>query len=399
MTSRKKVYLKGFLAIFACAFAAFYLFQSFLFYGTSGSKITRSKKPRKIRKLTGLFRETDISACDARAVFNKKNARRLLELSFDTLTLWPERFPASFSPAEILERGKDPGLNINLLHKKNITGKGVSIAVIDQRIFTGHKEYKDRLEVYGEFHYFRLERFLKRKGHGEGMVSVIAGKTCGIAPGSKIYYLATDPGTLSVFSSSYYSYDLKYLALAVERILRESGDISAVVFASVWPDKKLKGYEYLLKTLQKVSQKGIFIASPLSDYYGYRIGALTRNPLSDPNRFSSYSPFKLFAGLGGEKGEKVIFVPGDSRTVASPYGENEYAFLRHSKYSVAVSYMAGLWALCKQAKPDLSPREFMKEAYGSSRRIKFSGREIRIVNPVKLVSRFEKKGGRNENIQ
>ena len=84
-------------------------------------------------------RHMDISDVDLSAVEDYN------DLSFSTSTIWPEKLPEGFDPDAILELGKNPGLGIRDIHAQGITGKGVSIAIIDQALYTGHQEYKDNL--------------------------------------------------------------------------------------------------------------------------------------------------------------------------------------------------------------------------------------------------------------
>ena len=73
------------------------------------------------------LRSTDLSDCDLSGEYNK-----LLQATFDSKTIWPDKLPDSFIPEEIMEQYKNPGLNLRSLHEKGITGKGVGIAIIDQ---------------------------------------------------------------------------------------------------------------------------------------------------------------------------------------------------------------------------------------------------------------------------
>ena len=70
--------------------------------------------------------------------------------SFDSQTQWPaaNKIPAGFDWRKIMELNKDPGLEVRALHEQGITGKGVSIAIIDQTLLVDHIEYKDRLRLY-----------------------------------------------------------------------------------------------------------------------------------------------------------------------------------------------------------------------------------------------------------
>ena len=69
----------------------------------------------------------------------------LMSATFDSKTRWPSTngMPAGFDPQEIMEIGKDPGLEIRALHQQGITGKGIGIAIIDQTLLVDHVEYKE----------------------------------------------------------------------------------------------------------------------------------------------------------------------------------------------------------------------------------------------------------------
>ena len=91
------------------------------------------------------LRMRDLSAYDLRG-----SAEDLLHSIFDTRTKWPgeEWLPEGFDPSAILESGKDPGLGVRELHRKGITGEGVSIAIIDQALYQQHSEYTERIAFY-----------------------------------------------------------------------------------------------------------------------------------------------------------------------------------------------------------------------------------------------------------
>ncbi len=413
------IYLKGGLIVILCGFASILIFNSFLFYNTeySGSGNIFGVLERKARQKTNRKNQEpfknknnkssnrDLSGVDLSAVDLSDKAGILLNSDFDAFTKWPKNLPKSFIPSKILEMGKNPGFGIRALHKKNINGKGVSIAVIDQRILTGHSEYKERLKLYEEIHYLRLHDLLERGGHGEAMISIAAGNVSGVAPKSDIYYIATDPGTMSVFASSWYAYDFKWLAKAVNRILSvnkilpPSEKIKIMVFSFAWPEGSVKGYDELLKALSEAAKEGIFIASPLSSkLYGYRIAALDRASLREPNFFESYAP-SIWFDFSSENGSgnadmKTVYVPSNSRTVASAKGEDNYHFSKRGKYSFAVSYMAGVYALACQADNDMTPKKFLKAVFETAEILSVQEAEkkykIKIINPGKIIKKFKK---------
>lgn len=77
----------------------------------------------------------------------------LKTIEFDTETVWPERekLPNNFAPEKFLEESKNPGLGIKELHEQGITGQGVAVAIIDQKLDIGHPEYKNSVIGYTEY--------------------------------------------------------------------------------------------------------------------------------------------------------------------------------------------------------------------------------------------------------
>lgn len=88
--------------------------------------------------------------------------------------------------------------------------------------------------------------------------------------------------------------------------------------------------------------------------------------------------------------DSTLLVPMDSRCIASPSGKKSYTFYSTGGFSWSIPYIAGLYALACQVKPDVTPQEFWKKALetGDEIRINKNSTEYKfgkIVNPVKLV--------------
>ena len=95
--------------------------------------------------------------------------------------------------------------------------------------------------------------------------------------------------------------------------------------------------------------------------HGFRFDALGRPPLADPDEFASYEPglFWSRAFWAGRMGTgQALGVPMDSRTTASPTGENDYVFYREGGWSWSIPYIAGLYALAAQVDPQITPERF-----------------------------------------
>lgn len=56
----------------------------------------------------------------------------------------------------------------------------------------------------------------------------------------------------------------------------------------------------------------------------------------------------------------------DFRTTADPTGEENYAFYAYGGYSWIAPYLAGMYALTVQVKPDVTPDVFWETALSTS---------------------------------
>ena len=63
-------------------------------------------------------------------------------LGMKTYGIW---FPKA---EKLLQDGINPGLGIRALHEQGINGSNVGIAIIDQPLLLGHKEYSSRITRY-----------------------------------------------------------------------------------------------------------------------------------------------------------------------------------------------------------------------------------------------------------
>jgi hypothetical protein len=360
------------------------------------------KLPRYDPKVLNLWqvdlRHTDVSRLDLR-----DQLPSLSNASFDKKTIWPpvKNMPASFQPEKVLEMGKDPGLGVRKLHARGITGRGVSIAIIDPPSLVEHIEYKDRLMLYSEIN---IEPSCFAQMHGPAVSSVLAGKSIGVAPGVDLYYFAAWPGVWSYKDNKGdFQYDLGFYAdalkevIALNRKLPPGKKIRAVAIMFGFNEKR-KGYAAMMEALAMAKKEGIFVIScSSSETHGFKFHGLGRSPFADPNRVDSYCPpawweDKFFQG----KMEKdLLLFPMDSRTFAGPAGAGDYAFYRNGGLSWVVPYVAGLYALCRQVKKDITPVEFWEKALSTASftDIRKGDKTYRfgpIVNPVGLIDSFVK---------
>ncbi len=82
----------------------------------------------------------------------------------------------------------------------------------------------------------------------------------------------------------------------------------------------------------------------------------------------------------------------DSRCLASPTGEDKYVFYYAGGMSWAVPYTAGLYALCCEINPDITPKEFHDAVNKTATKINLddSGDEYKILNPEALINEIKR---------
>src|SRR3989338_9565704 len=305
----------------------------------------------------------------------------LQTLEFDTETIWPkkEKLPKNFNPEELLEESKNPGLGIKELHEQGITGQGVVVAIIDQKLDIGHPEYKNSIIGYSEYDGAEKEEISM---HGPAVTSLLVGKDCGVAPGAKLVYKAAPAGR-SFLSE----------ARALKDIIEGNKNVPQnekvmVVSCSIgyMLENPEIGLDEWVNALEKAKEAGIFVV----DVEGNQIDIPFSGGGSPENKndFENYLSWlredegnkelnknisegnideimkklrevkkddlanisdidlrkKIEARL--HKIKKEIVVPSDYRTMASSRNkEGQYMYNGRGGISWSVPYLAGLFAL------------------------------------------------------
>ena len=321
----------------------------------------------------------------------------LSQATFDSATRWPEDLPEGFDPAMIMEIGKNPGLGIRALHEKGITGKGVSIAIVDQALNPDHTEYADNLMSYELLHCCDNNAQM----HGSAVTSIAAGKSCGVAPDAKVYYIASTFGTYSVGGMKM---DLNYMADSIDRILEintflpEENKIRVISISRGFSIEK--GADAVREAIERAKEAGVFvITTSTEDNYGFSLMGLGKETLSaDPDDISFCRPGNFWSEsfYSGEMADAshMLLVPMDARTYASWYTSDSYEFAASGGLSWSVPWMAGLYALCLQTDDTLTPEHFIETAFetGTVQTIAYQGKSYElgtIVNPAALIEALE----------
>lgn len=270
-------------------------------------------------------------------------------LDFDTTTINTQPNPAvsTLNLHAIMENGRDPGLGIKKLHEQGVTGKGISVAIIDSPLMTDHSEFSDRIVSYDTMHIDSTETTF----HGNLVSSLSVGKTCGVAPESSLYYIACTPGEFSVTGNldSPFTIDFNYIADSIEQIisinsnLPKSKKIRVLSISQGFPDDAV-GAQHVFEAIKNAEKAGIFVISvSVAETYGFKVAGLGRDVNKSPNEPASYGLgifYKEFPNTTrmyrNDNSFPYLYVPMDQRTFASEKGVNEYAFRSQGGLSAGV---------------------------------------------------------------
>lgn len=320
------------------------------------------------------FSKKDLSQKDLSQV----SIERISNISFDQYTKWPEesKLPKNFNPNIWVERGKDPGLNLSKIHEKGITGKGISVAVIDKPIRSTHNEFKDKMT------YTIVDNTDESNPHFHGLAcaSILAGKTCGVAKDSKLYYFSTPDIGEEKFTS--------YIK-AIDKIIEMNKSLSKedkirIVSVSDGMSEKNKYYSKWQEAVNNANSEGlVVIYSNSLSKNGFAWGGC--DPSKDRNNPLNY---KLSNYLKDSKvDESMIIVPGDFRTTASNDGDDTYVYWGEGGFSWAIPYVAGLSALAWQVNPELTFDQIMDKLV-ETKTTTAEGRYI--IDPEKFINSISK---------
>lgn len=276
----------------------------------------------------------------------REHAKLLEKIPFDSRTKWPsaDKLPDGFEPARLLEEGKNPGLGIHRLHQRGIDGRGVSIAILDQRLLKNHIEYASQLMRYEEIDV----RGMPPQMHGAPVASIAVGKTCGVAPRTALSYFAMRMTAMP---------DNQIYCDIIDKIIESNENGSAserirVVSISTGTFRRQANFEHWKKTLKKAEQHGILVVTCAQDWLTY--GMLARIPGRNPDDPNSYQSGKYGVRPG------ALLVPAGNRTTASHQGPEVYTYWTEGGMSWAAPYLAGLAALAYQVDPKIEPKTIVK---------------------------------------
>jgi hypothetical protein len=343
--------------------------------------------------------QVDLRASDLSSLDLTHSLGDLLYADFDDQTVWPpkKRMPRDFDWERILELGRNPGLGVRSLHARGITGRGVSIAIVDQPLLVDHQEYSARLHLYEEIN---IEPDTESQMHGPAVASIAVGETVGVAPGARLYYIGSWAADWD--GKGGFTWNFQYFAQAVRRLVEISAGLPRdqrirVIAMQIGFSPEMADVTEINAAIEEAKAAGMLVVcSTIEQVHGFKFHGLGREPMADPDAFESYGPGLWWAETyyAGNRFDDRLLIPMDSRTTAGPLGADEYVFYRQGGWSWAMPYIAGLYALAAQVDRDITPDRFWSLALETGRTIVLDhgGQEITfgpIVDPVALIAALQ----------
>ncbi|MDF2698916.1 MAG: peptidase [Haloplasmataceae bacterium] len=327
-------------------------------------------KSGSIEKIWGFcfrdVRNVDFSDVDRNIIKN---------LAFNSDTIWGNI--NGFNPDNVLEISKNSGLNIGSLNSQGIDGSGVNVAVIDKPILYTHNEYRNRIK------YFEIDSNNKDNErlefHGMTCVSILAGETTGIAKSSNIYYFAY-PDQMDK-ENLYWDYYFKSFEMIKEHNKISKDKISIVSVSAGIPKDKVNLKERLNHFIKEFEKEGCYIvtASQFAETFNCA-GANNVYSHDDINRY-------IFDDTWQQRTEwniSKIHVPSGGRTSACNSGKDKFMYLDSgSCYSWAIPFVCGVFALCKQIKPNMTLNDFCQISKITANKNKYG---LLVINPIEIIN-------------
>ncbi len=323
-------------------------------------------------KVTTISAYDDIRWGDLTIVENKLDSAIIPTFWFNQKTTWPQKFSSIAN--SVMENAKNPGLGIRSLHAQGITGKGVTVAIIDQNIFLDHPEFAGKVISY---QLFGEAKKASASMHGPAVLSLLAGTSIGTAPDATVYFAAADSWTQ----------DAKTQADALRWIINENRQLPSskkirAVSISAAPSgpgslfTKNNSEWDIARILAE--QEGIIVLDCTRDHG--KTAACFYN-LQYPDSISGCT--LGYSGFPATIDPSRLYIPTSVRTTAEEYNQGtfEYQYTGRGGLSWSIPYLTGVLALGWQIRPELTGEEMLSLAF-SSAYYKDGGK---IINPVAFI--------------
>lgn len=277
----------------------------------------------------------------------------------------------------IIEKGKNPGLGVRLVHENGITGFGVKVGIIDENMFLNHPEFDGKIVGYKDFYIDRQQ--VRASMHGSSVTSILVGETIGVAPNAEVYY-AVVPSNLG--DSKYYADALLWL-IEINKTLPVDDKIRVVsVSAAPSGEGSLfdKNNDKWDEAVQLAKEEDILVLD-CTTTYGFILPGYY--DIEDPDDFSLFKIGSPNYDMEEMLFQDYIFAPG-IRTLAEEYIDKEPSFhySGQSGHSWSIPYIAGTLALGWEVDSTLTGNEIIEILFDTAYKLEDGNK---VVNPIKFI--------------
>jgi serine protease AprX len=305
---------------------------------------------------------------------NRNLGASLIEtLWFDESTIWSRQ--DNPIAQNILKLGMNPGLGVRDLHAQGITGRGVTVAIIDQNMVLDHPEFQGKIVKYHDVG--TNQPADEGSMHGPAVTSLLVGENIGTAPDVSVYYVAAPSWLLD---AQYYADALDWI-IAENAKLPEGGKIRAVSVSTmpsgIWA-LLTKNNDAWDAAYKRATEAGILV---LDCTYETGITVPCTYDLHDPDNVAKCIP--NWAGPMNPPHSRIN-IP-TSRTTATEWNGKtffSYQYDGQGGLSWTTPYLAGVLAMGWQINPDLSSAQLLDMLYASAYK---TDNPAGIINPKAFI--------------
>lgn len=294
-------------------------------------------------------------------------------LTFGDDVVFTGTLPPGFDPETMLEWGKYPGLNMDILHARGFTGVGVTIAYVDQACGP-HEEY-DRENI----HIFTIPE-QETTMHGPGVISLLAGKTIGIVPDAEIYHFPFYPDEDAQAREA----DCLYRIIEFNNALPEGHKIRMVGFSDNIDTREDHVKEFR-EAAEACRKAGIMV------WFCGEYGAAVFLPGTDKNGGEDLMPDYWYT-----RTDDRVYIPVGGRTTAANLKDTRYIYYPSSGLSWAMPYALGLYTIALEIDPTLTSTELSSLLRDTAY---VNGAGKRIADPVAFAAAALDRVGRTEEAE
>lgn len=308
----------------------------------------------------------DIRCADLSAFDLRKYEDKLYTSIFSSMTKWPDsnKIPVNFSYEELIATAMKPPLGIKNIHNRGVTGKNITIAILDHFLLCEHEEYAQNIIGYDELNTENLpNEVLNAHFHGTAVASIAVGKNVGVAPDANVYFIS-DYLLLNSNDEKNRAEALTqniYKVIEVNKTLPENEKIRAISYSNTIneDDEKLKN------AIMEAKNQNIEIISAslfMTDFSGIR-----KLPYLNGDFVESYVPTNSSEKFYVDTKRRIVYedfiaVPFQGIVYAGPSSKYDYVYSGAGGVSWGVPYLAGLYALCCEVDNDMNLEKFIRLA-------------------------------------